>query len=75
MRFKKDSIKEREDFVTQAVTSNPSLTGQQLQDLLQTRFGHKMRRMRLYELKNAAIAALNGTPASTEANEPPTQEF
>ena len=75
MRFKKDSVKEREEFVTQAVTSNPSLTGEQLQELLQTRFGHKMRRMRLYELKNAAIAASNGTPPAPAADEPPTQEF
>lgn len=72
MRFKKDSVKEREDFVSQAVASNPSLTGEQLQELLQTRFGHKMRRMRLYELKNAALAAVTGTPS---ADEPPKQEF
>lgn len=60
MRLKKEVVAEREQFVKDAVKADPTLTGVKLQELLQGKFGAKMRVNRLYDLKNEALAELKG---------------
>ncbi len=55
MKLSKDTVAKREEFIAQAVRTNPKITGDQLQELLHQHFGKRMRIGRLYAVKNAAL--------------------
>lgn len=67
MRLSKVAVKERESFVQEQVKSNPELNGSQLQELLFQRFGKRMANLRLYQVKNEALAALQAYNVSLAA--------
>lgn len=58
MKLSKDAVNQREEFVRQAVRTEPSITGNQLQALLKQHFGKQMRLMRLYAIKNQTLTTL-----------------
>lgn len=58
MKLSKSAVNEREEFIRQAVRANPKITGDQLQALLFSHFGMKMRIGRLYKVKNQALDSL-----------------
>lgn len=58
MKLSKDSVTKREQFIRDAVRTNPKITGDQLQELLFKHFGMRMRIGRLYEIKNQALESL-----------------
>lgn len=58
MKLSKDAVAKREEFIAQAVKTNPKITGDQLQELLHQHFGKRMRIGRLYAVKNAALETL-----------------
>lgn len=58
MKLSKDAVTKREQFIKDAVKTNPKITGDQLQELLHQHFGKRMRIGRLYAVKNAALDAL-----------------
>lgn len=58
MKLSKTDVEAREEFIRQAVRADPKVTGDKLQELLKSHFGHKMRIGRLYQVRNAALAAL-----------------
>lgn len=58
MRLSRDDVAKREQFIKDAVRTNPKVTGDQLQELLHQHFGKRMRIGRLYEIKNQALDGL-----------------
>ena len=55
MKLSQKTIADRRDFIVQAVRANPTLTGDQLQELLFQHFGHRMGIGRLYAIKKQAL--------------------
>lgn len=56
MRLSREIVALREGFVLEALKANSQLTGEQLQVMLQEKFGKRMRIGRLYELKKQTVA-------------------
>jgi hypothetical protein len=67
VKLSKFDVQVREEFIRQAVRADPSVTGDQLQRLLHQHYGHKMRNVRLYEVKSQALKSLKRSTTHDEA--------